>query len=189
MIKKTLTISVVVFLNLILLSGCVEQPNNNSDNMITLDKLCLKLDDLNEKDYTKLNEVHKTAPYTASEGVFKGWLILEKYEIVFQKNQSSFIIQDLGRLSSEEKAVEFIDTLKTADLPYNYTEILSETIGEKSYIGENTTNISGNNVQIYFLAFKIKNIVVAMAGTYLTKDTIIDYAKIIENNINENVIQ
>ena len=187
MIKKTLTMSIVVFLNLVLLSGCIEQSNNNSDNMITLDKLCLKLDDLYEEGYIKLNEIHKTSPYNASEGVFKGWLILEKYELLFQKNQSSFIIQDLGRLSSEEKAVEFIDILETADLPYNYTEVISETIGDKSYLGENITNISGLKVQVYFLAFKIKNIVVALAGSFLTKDTIIDYAKIIENNIIENV--
>ncbi len=189
MIKKTLTLLLVVLLNLILLSGCIEQSNNNSDDVVTLDKFSLKLNDLKQEGYIKLNEIHKTSPYNASDGAFKGWLILEKYELIFQKqdNLSSFIIQDFGRLSSNEKAVMFIDALKTANLPYNYTEVISETIGEKSYLGMNITMISGNKVQIYFLAFKIKNIVVALAGTYLSEDDIIYYAKIIEKNINDNI--
>jgi hypothetical protein len=187
MIKKTITITLVIILNLVILCGCIEESNNNSNNMITLDKLSLDLDDLYEEGYTKLNEIHKTIPYNASEGVFEGWLILEKYEVLLQKNLSSFIIQNLGRLDSEEKAVEFIDTLKTADLRYNYTEILSETIGEKSYLSKNTTYINENKVQLYFLAFKINNIVVALVGSYISKDVIIDYAKIIEKNINDNI--
>lgn len=187
MMKKTITITLVIILNLVILCGCIEESNNNSNNIITLDKLSLDLDDLYEEGYTKLNEIHKTTPYNASEGVFKGWLILEKYEVLFQKNLSSFIIQNLGRLASEEKAVEFIDTIKTADLPYNYTEILSETIGEKSYLGKNTTMINGEKIIIYFLAFKIKNIVVALAGTYITEDNIIDYGKIIVKNIKDNI--
>ena len=187
MIKKTIAILLVIFLNLVVLNGCIEQSDNNSNDEITLDKLRLNLDDLNEEGYTEFNEIHKTSPYNASDGVFKGWLIMEKYELVFQKNLSSFVIQTLGRLSSEEKAVEFIDTLKTVNLSYNYTEILSETIGEKSYLGKNTTIISGNTVQIYLLAFKIENIIVALAGTYISEDIIIDYAKIIEKNINDNI--
>lgn len=187
MIKKTITITLFVILNLVVLCGCIEESNNNSNNMVSLDELSLHLNDLYEEGYTKLNEIHEKNPYNASDGVFKGWLILEKYEVLFQQNLSSFIIQNLGRLDSEEKAVEFIDTIKTADLPYNYTEVLSETIGEKSYLGVNTTLINDKKIDIYLLAFKIKNIVVALAGSYITEDIIIDYGKIIQKNINNNI--
>ena len=93
MIKKTITITLVIILNLVILCGCIEESNNNSNNMITLDKLSLDLDDLYEEGYTKLHEIHKTNPYNASEGVFEGWLILEKYEVLLQKNLSSFIYE------------------------------------------------------------------------------------------------
>jgi len=188
MMKKTLTIVLVIFLNLVILNGCIEQSDNNSDIGISLDKLRLNLDDLYEEGYVEFDEIHETSEYIAPNGtIFEGWLIKEKYNLGFQKNLSSFLIQTLGRLSSEEKADDFIDNIKTINLPYNYTEVLSETIGEKSYLGKNTTIILGDKVQLYFLVFKIKDIVVALAGTYISEDTIIDYAKIIEKNIKDNV--
>lgn len=190
MIKKISIIVLVIILNLVILNGCIEQSDNNSNIEISLDKLRLNLDDLYEEGYTEFGEVHETSAYIAPNGtIFEGWLIQEKYELVFRINLSSFVLQILGRLSSEEKADEFIDNIKTVNLSYNYnfTEVISETIGERSYLSKNTTYIDGNKVQLYFLAFKIKNIVVALIGSYISKDVIIDYAKIIEKNINDNI--
>jgi len=190
MIKKTLAIVLVIFLNLVILNGCIEQSDNNSNKEISLDKLRLNIDDLNEEGYVEFDEIHETSEYIAPNGtIFEGWLIKEKYNLGFHKNNniSSFIIQTLGRLSSEEKADEFINDIRTLNLPYNFTEISSETIGEKSYLGKNTTIILGDKVQLYFLVFKIKDIAVALIGSYISEDTIIDYAKIIEKNIKDNI--
>jgi hypothetical protein len=190
MIKKISIIVLVITLNLVMLNGCIEQSDKNSNNDISLDKLRLNLDDLYEGGYNEFGEIHETSPYIAQNGtIFEGWLIQEKYELGFRINLSSFILQTLGRLTSEEKADEFINNIKTVNLSnnYNFTEVISETIGEKSYLCKNITYIDDNKIQLYFLSFKIKNIVVALIGSYISKDVIIDYAKIIEKNINDNI--
>jgi hypothetical protein len=119
--------------------------------------------------------------------LFAGWKILEKYHVRFSKNDSCFIVIDIGRLESEDKCKEFLSIIKNKTSygleKYNFIEIESETIGEESFIGENKTTISGVKVTLYFIVFRIKNIVVAFLSSDHTKEDSIIYAKIIEKKL------
>ncbi len=157
---------------------------NEEKKEISLKDVRLKLQDLNDEGYEKFDEEYITEPYFAPNGtIFSGWKILEKYEVRFSKNDSSFILQTLGKLSSEQKTEEMINGIKKEDLPYDFVEIDSEKIGEETYMGTTNTTIFNQNVKLYLIIFRINNIIAALIGSYISKETIINYAHIIETNI------
>ena len=155
---------------------------------VPLDKVCLTLDDLNDEGYKEFDKDHITEPYIAPNyTLFAGWKILEKYHVRFSKNDSCFIVIDMGKLESEDKCKEFLSIIKnTTSFGYDFTEIESETIGEESFLGENKTTIFGSKVTLYFIVFRIENVVVAFLSSDLTKEVSISYSKIIENKLLSN---
>lgn len=178
MVKKKLIIPIISLLVIILLITIffAVQP-------IPLDQVSLTLDDLKEEGYKEFEEEYRTKPYIAPNNtVFAGWNILEKYHIRFSKNYSDsrFILIDIGRLESEEKCKEFLSIIRnTTFQSYNFIEIESETIGEESYVGENKTTIDGSKVTLYFIVFRVDNVIVAFLSSDFTEDEAIGYAKII----------
>lgn len=190
--KKTLSVVLVFFLTLTIFTGCVEETDDeNINDSISLDQIRLTLEDLNDEDYQEYGEVHVTEPYIAPLGtIFQGWEILEKYEIRYSKDASVFVIQSLAKLSSEQKADEFVDTIKTKDLSYNFTDITSTSydIGEKFYLGINYTILLEEDSTLYMLVFKIKNIVVTLFSSNISEDDVINYGQTIEGNIEDKVL-
>lgn len=185
MLKKSITLVVVIVILCMGISGCLEETENRFTVNASLKDLKLTLDDL-EGDYQKFDEKHITKPYTPLEGMtFGGWKILEKYEVRFTENESNFIMQTLGRLKSKQKCEQFIKKIKNANLTYNFTEVTAEKIGEGSYLGKNTTTISDYKVTMYLLAFMIKDVVVVLLTSDLPMENIISYAHVIEKNIND----
>lgn len=181
MLKKSLAIIVVSLLVLVILftvflyAGEKEMPLNS---------VSLTLQGLNEEGFEAFDEEYITESYIApSSTLFAGWNILEKYHIRFSKNDSCFIINDLGKLTTENKCKEFISKIRTTNFIYNFTEIESEVIGDESYIGKNITNNFGVEYSIYFIVFRIDTVVVALMCSQHTKDTSVNYAKVIESNI------
>jgi hypothetical protein len=152
-----------------------------------LDKVSLTLEDLNDEGYREFDKEYITEPYIASnETLFAGWSILEKYHVLFKKNDSCFIVIDIAKLTSKE-CKEFISTIENStNLGYDFTELDSESIGEESFIGEANATIFETDVTLYFIGFRVNDIVVAMVSSGHTLETSIDYVKIMENNILSN---
>ncbi len=182
MVEKKLIIPIISLLVIILLITIffTIQPT-------PLDQVSLTLDDLKDEGYKEFEEEYRTEPYIAPNNtVFAGWNILEKYHIRFSKNysDSKFILIDIGRLESKEKCKEFLSIVRnTTFYSYDFIEIESETIGEESYIGENKTTIMGSKVTLYFIVFRMNNVIVAFISSDFTKEDAIGYTKIIETNL------
>jgi len=159
---------------------------------VPLDKVSLTIEDLGV-DYKEFDKEHITEPYIASDDtLFAGRKILEKYRVSFSKinengetNDSCFITIEIAKL--EKNYEEAISTIKDTNFIYDYTELDNETIGEESYIGKSITTITINsepkNVTLYFIVFRIGNIIVAMVSSEHTLEASINYAEIMENKI------
>jgi hypothetical protein len=151
----------------------------------SLDEVSLTLKDLKDEGYKEFDKEYITEPYIAPNGtLFAGWNILEKYHVRFSKNDSCVIVIDIGKLESKDKCKEFLSTIKnTTFYGYDFIEIDSETIGDESYIGEDIVTISGLSVTLYFIVFRMDNVVVAFLSSDHTKEVSISYAKIMEKNL------
>jgi len=182
MVKKKLIIPIISLLVIILLITIffVIQPT-------PLNQVSITLDDLKDEGYKKFEEEYISEPYIAPNNtVFAGWNILEKYHVRFSKNYSDshFILIDIGRLESEDKCKEFLSIIRnTSFYSYDFIEIESETIGEESYIGENKTTIMGSKVTLYFIVFRVDDVIVAFISSDFTKDDAIGYVKIINKKL------
>lgn len=183
--KKLMLVGIILIVMIVVLGGCVNEFTETKTIDAPLNTLTLTLDELSG-DYKETNENHITEPYIVEEGLFfEGWRVLEKYEILFTHNESNFIMQTLAKLESKEKCEEFIDNIRNSNLGYDFSELSMETIGEGSYLGKNTTTIFENEVTLYLICFRIEDITVVLLSSDLQKDTLLGYANIIENNINE----
>jgi len=185
--KKNIMILSTILILFSIFSGCITSDNSNTD-MIDLKQISLKIDELNNTGYESFDEIHVTEAYVAAEGtLFEGWDILEKYNIRYNEDDAIFIIQTIGKLLNSEKSDEFINHLKNANLSYDFTEINMDKIGQKSYLGMNETVLFEENSTLYLVAYKIENIVVILLGSNIPKETVINYAKIVEENIEEKL--
>lgn len=165
----------LIFANL---SGCMEEKTSGIN--VPLNTLALTSDDIGEE-CNIIDEIHVTEPYTVEEDlILGGWYVLEKYEIWFSFGEYD-MAQTLVKLNSNEKASEFIEVVGI-NLSGQFPEAQIEPIGEDLYFGKNTTI---GNLSMYLLCFKIENVVVILFGTVPTEDTLINYANIMENNLNE----
>lgn len=190
MTKQLVIIGIIVIVASSALSGCFQDPEEAKTVDAPLNTLALTLDDL-ARDYQIIEEDYITEPYIAEEDLlFGGWKILEKYKITFLENETSFIQHLLAKLESKEKSIEFVNNIRTNvdELGYNFTELSMDPIGNESYLGVNTTTISEKEVSIYFLCFGIEDVAVVLQGSGLSTDAIVEYAKIVENNINAVLI-
>ena len=186
--SKKILVAIIVFL-LVSISFFVVYFELQS---VPLDKVCLTLEDLGD-DYKEFDKEHITEPYIASDDtLFAGWKILEKYHVRFSKinengetNESCFITIEIAKLDKNYE--EVISTIKNTTFIYDYTELDNVTIGEESYIGESVTTITidfePKNVTLYFIVFRVGNIIVAMVCSEHTLEASIGYAEIMESNI------
>ncbi len=185
--KQLIIIGIVLVIIFLGISGCIE--DNKEENTVdeSLNNLVLTLGDL-QGDYDKFDEEYVTDPYTVQTGLLlEGWKVLEKYEVRFSKNESNFILQTLARLESKEKCIEFIDKIESLNMSYTFSKEAMDIIGEGSFIGKNITTIFDNEVALYFLCYRIEDVIVVFLSSDILKEDIINYAIIVENNIN-NVI-
>jgi hypothetical protein len=174
--KQLIVLGASVLIVLMCITGCLETKTID----VPLDTVALTLDDLGG-DFEKFNENHTTEPYVVEKGLLlEGWRVLEKYEVRFSSNESS-ILQTLAKFESEEKCRELIDYIRS-NFSEEFTEIDNEAIGDRLYFGV-APNVSENQ-SLYFLVFTVKNIAVILFGTADLQATFVNYAKIIEDNIN-----
>ena len=94
------------------------------------------------------------------------------------------MLQTLARLESKEKCKEFINNIESMNMSYNFSKEEMDIIGEGSFIGKNITTIFDNKVELYFLCFRMKDVIVVLLSSDISKEDIINYAGIVETNIN-----
>jgi hypothetical protein len=176
--KSITSITIIITLITLSYSGCIEVDTNKD---LTLDTISLNPKDISE-DCEIQNENHIKKPYIVEEGlILQGWYILEKYEAGFSFGEY-YLAQTLAKLPSKNDNEKIIDIVKI-NYSKQFTEETIDIIGEKTFFGINT---SAGSTPVYLLSFIYKDIVVILFGTSPNKEALIDYAKIIEKNINEN---
>ena len=179
---KKLTSTLVLLMILTLTMGCTEQqPEDNT----YLDEVALSLDDL-EDSYEILDENYITEPYLSDDSkLFSGWNVLQKYRILFLKNDTNFIQHEIVKLSSENKTIEFqtglIDNID--DVGYDFSRIIVQPIGNNSLLFQANTQIDNTNVTIYLLTFNYQDLVVIIQTSNINQETITSYANIVYNNL------
>jgi hypothetical protein len=172
------------------ISGCVTS-DLTSESKIDIEKGKLVLEDMPDG-FQKIGEEHITDPYIVEPGlIFEGLRVIEKYEVVFFKNVSVFLKQQLAVLESEENSESFIDTLhSTNSIPgiqqdYNFTTVDSTIVGDGSVLKKAKTQIDGINVTIFLSAFRTNQIVniIVFSSHNDTKDFVIDYSTLVEKRL------
>lgn len=189
MIKKIHVIGILFLLCLTIISGCIDE-NDESIELINLTKFRLTVDDF-ELDFKKSNEEYITQPYNVTEGnLFEGLKVYRKYEVLFLKNDSTFIIQQIAQLQSKETCKTLIDTLRakasiagiTED--WNFSDLEMQIIGDDSILKQSISKINNNVATIYLSAFRIDNIVNIILTASLPENKIIEYNNIVFDRIN-----
>lgn len=167
-------IVIILCLNI---SGCIDE--EQIIVKVPLDSIALKLEDL-EGNYSKSNEQYIVEPYIVEEGLLlAGWEVYEKYDVFFNTEDENNFELVVAAFKSNENAKEAINSIRV-NYSSNFDEIFIDLIGNLSYLGENSSIFENKTIQL--LSFSIDNVVVIIFGTIQSREILINYAKIIENN-------
>jgi hypothetical protein len=181
---KKLTSCLIILMFITLTIGCTEQQSKDNNY---LDDIALTLNDL-EGSYEVIDENYITEPYLSDDSkLFSGWNVIQKYRIVFLKNDTDFIQHEIVKLSSENKTIEFQNDLKNKidDVGYDFSSITVQPIGNITLLFQAETQIDNTTVTIYLLTFNYKDLVVIIQTANIDQETITAYANIVYNNILE----
>ena len=191
--KKPLLISILFLLSGIM--GCLED-SENIDNDIDLRVAKLTENDLSD-DFQKINtsEEYITDPYTVEQGkLFEGNQVQKKYEVLFIKNNMTFLNQEIAQLTSINQSMEFMETLKKqTTIPgivtdWNFVDLSIEQIGDETIFKQTKTVIDERVVTINLLVFRVNTIIHILASGSVSQEEIISYAKIAEKRIDDLLI-
>ena len=191
--KKPLLISILFLLSGIM--GCLED-SENIDNDIDLRVAKLTENDLSD-DFWKINtsEDYITDPYTVEQGkLFEGNQVQKKYEVLFIKNNMTFLNQEIAQLTSINQSMEFMETLEKQTLipgivtDWNFTDLSIEQIGDETIFKQTKTVIDERVVTINLLVFRVNTIIHILASGSISQTEIISYAKIAEKRIDDYLI-
>jgi hypothetical protein len=187
MMKKIHVIAILIIFYLTIISGCIDE--NDSIELINLTKFKLTENDF-EDEFKKGDEEYITQPYNVTEGnLFEGLKVYRKYEVLFLKNDTTFIIQQIAQLQSEDICKTLIDTLRAKNSiagiteDWNFSDLEMQIIGDDSILKQNISNINNKAVTIYLSAFRIDNIVNIILTASLPKNNIIEYNNIVFDRI------
>lgn len=181
-----LTIS--IFLSSTLISGCMELTDDKNTVETKFYDISLANVTLTEKDFSpdfiKMSENHTTEQTTVENMTGNGlnWEILEQYYVFFYANITNGVMETLLKLESYEDASNLTVLSKNNYITLNYTQQTINQIGDISFLLNTTLE---NESQYYILLFSMGNIFVALGGSAPDQVIFVNYAKIIENNINE----
>jgi hypothetical protein len=171
-----------------MISGCVEYDNEKNISEPKFYDISLANVTLTEKDFSsafsKMGENYTTNQTIVENMTGNGvnWTILEQYYVFFYSNITNGVMETLLKLESDEHAYNLTILLKDNYLTQNYTQLNMDQIGDISFLLNMTLD---NDSQYYYLVFSIGNIFIVLGGSAPEQTIFINYAKIIENKINE----
>ncbi len=181
-----LTIS--IFLSSTLMSGCIEHTDDKNTVEtkfydISLANVTLTENDFSQ-DFIKLDENHtiEQTTYENMTGSGSKLEILEQYYVLFRDNTTNGVMETLLKLESYEDAYNLAVFFKDEYIKMNYTQQTIDQIGDISFLLNMTLD---NDIQYYYLLFSMGNIFVVLGGSAPEQTIFVNYAKIIEDNINE----
>lgn len=178
---------VSISLIVIILQGCIDQNNPNGvDNSVfvtaSVDTLGLNLSELPEGIFefvTVYNDTHQVDIFT-DENITR----VEQYTVDYRnESEEEYLLLELRKIESVEGAKKVFDFQKNVFSDYLSDEISTEGIGDQSIMGKVSTK--------YHLLLRKYNIIIALTsaddiGNIAQK--LIDYATIIINNIESNIV-
>jgi len=189
MLTKILIPIICSFLLLSVLSGCTTQEvieeNIFSTKNIPLDTVILKESDFPGL-YTVLDENYSKEPSVQENPTGNGltWYIEERYDATHRDiNSTNGVMQSLLKLNSKENATKLANLSKENLMPYDYTELDIDPIGNTSFLLGRDFNDTNISYTYYMFIGSIDTIFIALGGSTEEQSTFINYAKIIENRI------
>ncbi len=190
---KTISLSVCISLIIIGISGCIEQQptdeNKISTKDISLDTIILKESDFPDI-FIVLNENYSKEPSIEENptGNELTWYIEERYDAMHRDiNSTNGVMQSLLKLNSKENATKLTVLTKENLLSYGYTEYAIDPIGDESFLLTSEFNDTDMPYTYYMFIGSIDTIFIALGGSTEERSTFINYAKIIENRIQNAV--
>ncbi len=190
--KKNKTALIVFLLLFSLFVGCVEEQDKSSDDIdlrvarLTDDDLKMGLQMING------SENYTTQPYTVESGkMFEGNTVLKKYEVLFLKNTSVFLTQQIAQLPSVDEASAFVETLKSSgSIPgmvsdWQFSNVAIDMIGDDVVLKQNTTMLEGQTITIYLLVFHVDEVVSIFAAGSIPQQDLIGYADLVEQRLQQ----
>lgn len=186
--KLFFLLTISIFLSSTLISGCMERTDDKNTVETKFYNISLANVTLTEKDFStafnKMSENHTTEQTTVENMTGNGlkWEILEQYYVFFYANMTNGVMETLLKLESYEDAYNLTVLSKNNYITLNYTQQTIDQIGDISFLLNTTLE---NESQYYILVFSKGNIFVALGGSAPEQAIFVNYAKTIENNIND----
>lgn len=177
--KQLLSLLLTLLICMALLSGCLGTKEIKTVS-VPLNTLGFTPDDI-PSDYEKKDEEYITHPYIEKGSFLDGYKILEKYRVIYMKDNITYIFLLLARLESCEKTRSAIHFLKEVMTPFNEIEI--EKIGDESCFYK----MSIGELTKYSITFTIADVIASIGVSNLSQELILKYAYIIEGNIKANL--
>jgi len=178
---------VTTILLLIPLQGCIDQNNSNhSDSILvtaSLKTLVLKLDELPDnviilEEY--YNDTEQNEPWPNITAI-----CTEKFTVDYHMNDTNlsyFLLLELRKIESTKATEDSFNAQESTLLDTPIEIIPVEKIGDETILGKIET--------MYHLIFRKYNVITVITSAVdsgLEEQDIIDYAKIIENNIESSI--
>ena len=177
--------SIILFL--IPLQGCIDQNNSNHSDptlvTVSLKTLVLKLDELPENviildEFYNDTETNEPWPNVTA-------ICTEKFTVDYHINDTNlsyFLLLELRKIESTKATEESFNAQESILLDTPIEIIPVEKIGDEAILGKIET--------MYHLIFRKYNVITVITSAVdsgLEEEDIIDYAKIIENNIESSI--
>jgi hypothetical protein len=187
--QGTLILTICIVLISILISGCTNITDESEKAQIKFYDMPLQNISLTENDFSndfmKMGEDNTTEPSTAENITGNGlsWTILERYDVTFYANVTNGVMESILKLDSGNAAYNLTVLSKDNLLDSNYTLQTIDPIGDICFLLNSTIDYIDYQAQYYMLLFAKGNIFVALGGSASEQSLFVDYAKIIDNNI------
>jgi hypothetical protein len=181
------TLGTIIVLFSIVLSGCIVEENKSTANTVTVpvNTLGLTVDDL-PNNFVQVGEEYNTTAYVIEEGVLKGMRVIERYNMGFKQNESTFINLAMSRYESKDSCSQAF-TKTIAEYRSNFQEVTSTNFGDESFFGEQVSDSSGSTITSSFLVFRIADVFVVLSTISSFDIDTGALGHIIENNMKNNL--
>lgn len=190
MIKKLISLGLIIIL--LMITGCIFQDpsnNNHNQNDNTTFSLATTMPSVNQlnKQMDLLHHNHTTTPYEMQNltGFNNTWYIQEGVFSIFACNTSRLEISII-RLDTKENAELNIQQKKVQLTSYDFIDYPMDPLGDSSFLMKNKMPFKDDEIDVWELFFSYDEIIVNIKGYASDVNDIIEYAQLIEGNIQQH---